>query len=115
MAGFDPMNAQNGQLRDASKPHRKPLRIHAVTDILGFSEGIGDFGTPEDREPDIAVTARPGDLLAHHAGAVHWAKANTHPTAHRRALGFIYYACSVQGNRNAYRIYQKKIRDKWRI
>ncbi len=57
---------------------------------MGFSQGIPDFGS-EDQSNEVAVPARPGDLLVHHSLMIHRAEANLSDRK-RRALGLIYYS-----------------------
>ncbi len=67
------------------------FRPHGQTGVLGFSQGITDFGTPEDRDSAVAFPGAGGTFLMHHAKTVHWASGNQSATRSRKALGFIYY------------------------
>ena len=89
---LDPADRENGCVRYVKASHRKGMRPHALTNTLGFSQGISDFGNREDEANEVALTAAPGDLLAHHALTVHRAEANRSPERGRRALGFIFYS-----------------------
>ena len=82
----------NGCVRYVRASHRKGMRPHELTETLGFSQGISDFGTSEDEANEVAVSAAPGDLLAHHALTIHRAGGNGSETRNRRALGCIFYS-----------------------
>ena len=71
--------------------------------------GITDFGKGSDQLDEVACTARPGDLLAHHALTIHRAEANSSATRNRRALGFIFYAKCAHENVVAHKAYQSKL------
>ena len=51
---------ENGCVRYVPGSHRNGLREHARTQTLGFSQGIVDYPTEQDRATEIAVPARPG-------------------------------------------------------
>jgi len=104
---LEEVDEENGCLHYVRESHvGNGFRSHGPTGVLGFSQGMTDFGTPEDRTKTVAVPAQPGTLLIHHAKTVHWAGANTSPTRSRRALGFIFYGQSAQedvASKTAYR------------
>lgn len=106
---LDPVDKSNGCVRYVSGSHWLPLRSHARTDVLGFSQGITDFGA-EDREREYACTAAPGDVLAHHAGTIHRADANM-SDSFRRAIGFVYYGTSAQEDTERHAAYQRSLHD----
>ena len=93
---LDDVDAENGCLRYVRGSHRRGVRPHRRTTTLGFSQGVSDFGTPEDVANEVACTARAGDLVAHHAMTIHRADANRAPDRPRRALGLIYYGVSAR-------------------
>lgn len=87
---LDPVDENNGCIRYVPGSHRGGLRPHGRTDILGFSQGITDYGEA-DIKAEVPIIAEPGDLLIHHAITIH--RANGNPTQrHRRSLGLIFYA-----------------------
>ena len=108
---LDPADEQNGCVRYIRGSHRRGLRPHARTQTLGFSQGITDFGLPEDTPNEVPCPARPGDLLAHHALTIHRAQANADASRSRRALGFIFYAESARENVAAHKTYQAELAD----
>ena len=52
---IDPINEENGCLRYIPGSHRRGIRPHARTSILGFSQGITDYSTSDE---EAEVTAR---------------------------------------------------------
>ena len=106
---LDDVDAENGCLRYVRGSHRRGVRPHRRTATLGFSQGVSDFGTPEDLANEVACTARAGDLIAHHAMTIHRADANRAPDRPRRALGLIYYGVSARESREEHDAYQRKL------
>ena len=68
------------------------FRPHGQTGVLGFSQGMTDFGSADDQANTVSFPGQAGTFLMHHAKTIHWAGANRSTTRSRRALGFIYYA-----------------------
>ena len=104
---LEPVDAENGcihYVRGSQKA--EGFRNHAPTGVLGFSQGITDFGTQADRAETVAEPGGAGAFLLHHAKTIHWAGANTSPTRSRRALGFIYYGESAREDVEAKTAYQ---------
>ena len=99
----------NGCVRYVKGSHRKGMRTHGRTQTLGFSQGIVDFGLPEDMENEIAFPARPGDLLIHDSLTIHRADGNQTPDRTRKALGFIYFGESAKEDVEAKAAYQAKL------
>lgn len=89
--------------------HRHGMRWHARTETLGFSQGIVDFGTDQDRANAMSFPCTAGDLIAHHALTIHWAGANTTADRSREALGGIYYAASCRENVKAKEAYKAQL------
>ncbi len=104
---LEPVDAENGCIHYVRGSHRKEgFRDHAPTGVLGFSQGITDFGTEADRAGTVAESGGTGMFLMHDARTIHWAGANTSPTRSRRALGFIYYGESAREDTGAKAAYQ---------
>lgn len=85
------------------------FRPHGRTGVLGFSQGISDFGTEQDKANSIACCSEAGTFLLHDAKTIHFAGANTTTTRSRRALGFIYYAMSAREDLEARKRYQASL------
>lgn len=87
---LDPVSEENGCIRYTRGSHRNGIRAHQASNILGFSQGLIDWG-PEDKASEVKAVASPGDLLAHHCDIIHRADANPSQIS-RRALAIVYYA-----------------------
>jgi len=111
---LDEVDESNGCVRYVPGSHKQPMREHAKTGTLGFSQGITDYGTDEDKRRETPIPASPGDLLVHHAMTIHRADGNTHPTRTRRALGFIYYRHDAQEDKEAHEAYQRQLKEEWK-
>lgn len=102
---LDPVDESNGCVRYLPGSHRKGLRPHVRTKVLGFSQGISDY-CDTDRQAEVPIVAEPGDLLVHHAVTIHRADGN--PSArHRRSLGMIFYAARARQDAQKLADYQK--------
>jgi phytanoyl-CoA hydroxylase len=99
----------NGCVRYVRGSHLKGMRMHGRTQTLGFSQGIVDFGFPEDMENEIAFPAKPGDLLIHDSLTIHRADGNQTPDRSRKALGFIYFGESAREDVEAKAAYQAQL------
>lgn len=105
---LEKVDAGNGCVRYVTGSHRKPMRAHTRTKILGFSQGMVDYGTPEDKANEVAMTAEPGDLLVHHSMTIHRADPNRSNRT-RHAIGAVYYLAAAKENKAAIEEYQKKL------
>jgi phytanoyl-CoA hydroxylase len=106
---LEQVDIENGCLRYIKGSHRLGMRPHGRSQTLGFSQAITDFGTPRDRQNEIAVPARVGDVLVHHGMTIHRADANQSPTRSRRVLGLVYFGESAREDVEAKAAYQKKL------
>ena len=94
---LEDVDHQNGCIHYVRGSHKaQEFRPHGRTGVLGFSQGITDFGTPGDEAGTVAFPGQAGTFLMHHANTIHWAGANQSSNRSRRALGFIYYAKSAK-------------------
>jgi phytanoyl-CoA hydroxylase len=94
---LEDVDHQNGCIHYVRGSHKaEDFRPHGRTGVLGFSQGITDFGTLDDEAETTAFPGQAGTFLMHHAKTIHWAGANQSPNRSRRALGFIYYAKSAK-------------------
>ena len=105
---LDEVNEENGCIRYVSGSHRDGLRPHGPTGTLGFSQGVTDFGRPEDLSREEVVHAAPGDLLVHDSMTIHRAEGNTSASRNRRALGFIFYSEDAQEDERAKEDYRRE-------
>ena len=100
----------NGCLQYVRSSHAsKGWRPHGKSEILGFSQGVTDFGTPDDVANTAGQPGPAGMMLMHHCKTVHWASPNESPTRSRRALGFIFYGESAKPDAEAKRAYQARL------
>lgn len=105
--GLDEVDEANGAVRYIPGSQLGPMRPHGRTGVLGFSQGIIDYG-PDDYASEQPMPAQPGDLLAHHALTIHRADANTTRRT-RKALGFIFYGESAAEDRVGHEAYYKTL------
>ncbi len=106
---LDEIDDENGCVWYVPGSHREGMRDHLRTQTLGFSQGIADYPTADDRQREVAIPAQPGDLLVHHAMAIHRAGANQSESRLRRALGFVYFSERAKVDIEARDAYQKKL------
>ena len=95
---LEPVDEENGCVRYVKGSHRYGMRDHGRTKTLGFSQGMTDFGCPNDLENEVFCPTKAGDLLVHHSLTIHRADGNESNTRSRKALGFIYYAAKAKEN-----------------
>lgn len=105
---LDPVDTENGCLRYVAGSHRSGFRPHQRTQLIGFSQGINDYG-PRDESREFVVELQPGDLVAHHGMTIHRADANRSPNRHRRAFAMVYRGTSCTHDEAARRRYQESL------
>ncbi len=106
---LDKVDEENGCVRYVRGSHHHGMRDHARTQTLGFSQGIIDYPTEQDHEAEIAIPAKPGDLLVHDALTVHRADGNRSATRTRRALGFVYFSDRAKEDTEAKAAYHQRL------
>lgn len=107
---LEPVDHENGCIHYVRGSHKAAgFRPHGRSQVLGFSQGITDFGTHDDQANTEAFPGDAGTFLMHDAHTVHWAGANRSPTRSRRALGFVYFGKSAQIDHNAKAAYKAKL------
>lgn len=106
---LDDVDEENGCLRYVAGSHQRGIRPHGRTQTLGFSQGITDFGTPDDVSHEVPCSAHPGDVLVHHACTIHRADPNRSENRQRRSLGLVYYAARAKPDQAALEAYQAKL------
>lgn len=92
---LDDVSAESGAVHYQSGSHRKGLREHGGTGVLGFSQGLS-ADDPEAGEA-VCCPVHRGDALIHHSLTIHWAGANT-SERDRRAIGLVYWSASAVEN-----------------
>ena len=102
---LDPVDDQNGCLSYVKGSHLQGIRPHNSTKIIGFSQGITDYGE-QDRSREVAIHLSPGDLAAHHGNMIHSANANRSSSRHRRAFALVYKGESCRLDQEASRRYR---------
>ncbi|OED41332.1 phytanoyl-CoA dioxygenase [Chromatiales bacterium (ex Bugula neritina AB1)] len=107
---LDDVDEENGCVHYVRGSHHSTqLRPHGKTGVLGFSQGITDFGTPTDNNNSVCLPGPAGTFLMHHARTIHFAGANQSLDRSRRALGFIYYAKRAREDIAAKTAYQAQL------
>ncbi|MEO5995487.1 MAG: phytanoyl-CoA dioxygenase family protein [Chitinophagaceae bacterium] len=107
--GLEDVDPENGCVRYIKGSHRKGIRAHAKTQTLGFSQGISDFGTDDDKRDEVFFATKAGDLLVHHSLIIHRADGNNSKHRTRKALGLIYYAARAKENTASKEKYQQQL------
>jgi len=85
---LDPVDEENGCLRYVAGSHRRGIRPHGRSNVLGFSQGVTDYG-PDDEAREVQIHLQPGDAVCHHGETIHRADANRSKTRHRRAFAMV--------------------------
>ena len=106
---LDEVDTENGCVRYARGSHLEGVRDHSRTNTLGFSQGIPDYPTEQDRGREEPLPASPGDLLIHHAMTIHRADGNESSDRPRRSLGFVYYSQRARVDADAHAAYQARL------
>ncbi len=105
---LEQVDQENGCVRYIKGSHLRGMRPHGRSQVLGFSQGITDYGEKDFRE-EIAFPASAGDLLIHHSMTIHRADGNVSDSRTRKALGLIYFGESAREDLEAKTVYQKKL------
>lgn len=105
---LDPVDSENGCLTYVAGSHRLGIRPHGATQVLGFSQGITDYGD-DDRTREVAIDLNPGDLIAHHGETIHRADANRSKDRQRRAFAMVFRGVSCQRDNDAYARYEQAL------
>jgi phytanoyl-CoA hydroxylase len=101
---LDPVDEENGCLRYVAGSHWRGIRPHARSNVLGFSQGITDYG-PEDEAREAKICLRPGDVAVHHGETIHRADPNRSTTRNRRAFAMVCRGLSCRRDEEAYARY----------
>src|SRR5688500_9820994 len=106
---LDVVDEENGCLRYVAGSHVRGIRPHGRSNVLGFSQGILDYG-PEDRQREVQIHLQPGDVVAHHGNTIHRADANRSSTRNRRAFATVYKGVSCRRDEDAFARYQVQVK-----
>jgi phytanoyl-CoA hydroxylase len=108
---LEDVNEENGCVRYVKGSHRLGMRQHGRTSTIGFSQAIVDYGNANDLAHEVAMPAKPGDLLIHHAMTIHRADGNKSLSRTRKAMGLIYFSASAKEDKEAKELYMKKLQE----
>lgn len=106
---LDVVDEENGCLRYVAGSHLVGIRPHGRSNVLGFSQGILDYG-PDDHEREVQIHLQPGDVVAHHGNTIHRADANRSPVRNRRAFATVYKGVSCRRDEDAFARYQAQVK-----
>lgn len=106
---LDDVDDGNGCLRYVRGSHLEPIRPHSRSSVLGFSQGITDYG-PADEAREELIHLAPGDVVAHHGNTIHRADANASATRHRRAFAMVLKGVSCRRDEDAFSRYQAALK-----
>ncbi|MFO0875858.1 MAG: phytanoyl-CoA dioxygenase family protein [Gemmataceae bacterium] len=101
---LDPVDDANGCLQYVRGSHLQCVRPHGASNIVGFSQGITDFG-PQDEANEVRVHLSPGDAVAHWGNTIHRARPNQTPDRHRRAFAMVFRGVSCRRDEAGYARY----------
>ena len=107
---LDPVDEENGCLRYIPGSHLEGIRPHGRSEILGFSQGILDYG-PEDEPREVAIRLQPGDVTVHHGNMIHRADPNRSPDRSRRSFAMVFRGQSVRRDEEAYARYLEGLKE----
>ena len=108
---LDEVDESNGCVRYVSGSHRRGMRPHQRSNVVGFSQGISDYGEA-DQLAETPILAAPGDLFAHHCMTIHRADANRSERP-RAALGFVYDLATATRDAARSEAYLKRLYEEW--
>jgi phytanoyl-CoA hydroxylase len=106
---LDPVDEGNGCLRYVAGSHRRGIRSHSRSRILGFSQGISDYG-PTDQTNEITVQLQPNDAVAHHGETIHRADPNRSAFRNRRAFAMVLRGVSTRRDEAAFARYMEAVK-----
>lgn len=107
---LDPVDDENGCLQYVRGSHLQGVRPHGASRIVGFSQGITDFG-PADEANEVRVHLKPGDAVAHWGNTIHRALPNRTPGRHRRAFAMVLQGTSCRLDEAAHARYLAALRE----
>jgi ectoine hydroxylase-related dioxygenase (phytanoyl-CoA dioxygenase family) len=108
---LEDVDDENGCIHYVKGSHKHEYRPHGRSEILGFSQGVTDFGTEEDKKNTVKFEGTAGMFLMHDAKIIHFASSNKSSVRSRRAFGFVYHGVSAKHDVEKGKAYQKKLHD----
>jgi phytanoyl-CoA hydroxylase len=106
---LDGVDGENGCLRYVAGSHRRGIRPHGRSNVLGFSQGITDYGTGDEAR-EVPIHLRPGDVVVHHGETIHRADPNRSAARHRRAFAMVFKGASCRRNEEAFARYMAALK-----
>jgi len=106
---LDSANEENACLRYVPGSHKRGVLPHERSQTLGFSQTVAGYGDAE-RAAEIAIHAKPGDLIAHHSLTIHRADPNP-STRPRRAVTAVYFSVLAKRDERSLQEYQHKLKE----
>ena len=106
---LDPVNEENGCLRYVAGSHRRGIRPHDRSNILGFSQGVTDYG-PDDTAREVKICLQPGDVAVHHGETIHRADPNRSAMRNRRAFAMVFKGVSCRRDEEAFARYAAAVK-----
>jgi phytanoyl-CoA hydroxylase len=106
---LDPVDDENGCLRYVPGSHRRGVRPHGRSHVLGFSQGLTDYG-PADVAAERPIHLSPGDAVAHHGETIHRAEPNRSATRHRRSFAMVVRGVRARRDEEAFARYQAALK-----
>jgi phytanoyl-CoA hydroxylase len=101
---LDPVDDDNGCLHYVRGSHLRGIRPHGASRVVGFSQGITDFG-PEDEALEARIHLQPRDAVAHWGNTIHRAQPNRTRDRQRRAFAMVLRGVSCRRDEAGYARY----------
>ena len=109
---LEDVDEENGCIHYVRGSHKQEeYRPHGKSEILGFSQGVTDFGNENDKKNTVKFEGKVGLFLMHDAKIIHFASPNKSKMRSRRAFGFVYHGVSAKHDEEKGKAYQKKLHD----
>ena len=106
---LDAVDEENGCLRYVAGSHLRGVRPHSSNRVLGFSQGIADYGD-DDVAREVKILLKPGDAVVHHGNTIHRADPNRSTTRNRRAFAMVIRGESCRRDEEAFERYRDAVR-----
>lgn len=106
---LDSIDAENGGLIYVRGSHKRGIRPHGASSLVGFSQSIADYG-PDDEQHEQLVCLEPGDLIVHHGETIHRADPNRSADRDRRAFAMVFKGVSCRRDEEAFGRYQQALK-----